>query len=667
MRNLKRVLSLALAVVMVIGMMVMTTGTADLNDYDEISYVEAVDVMSALGILEGDENSNFNPTDILTREQAAKIICYMLMGPANAELLNGTAYAFDDVEADRWSAPFISYCSSLGIIAGYDGYFDPAGELIYAAGKPAPTNLMLILKNHTYTNNVFTSTQESQVLFVDKDATTSVVKIASIDGAPANTTNLTTNNTYSIDADTDPYTVNYTYNGNDTSAVRLFAYEESKMGYVLESKTTSVATLSKIETNLPTYWNANYGDTTGNWSPNSDTVYLVRDTKVYNGADAINQYKDTFTAYTGYENVPTITNAKVMVYAVRGVAKYVVVVGYDTISNTATDLFYATSGDMTAVYKNDNSGNVNFWYVTGIYNGEKTTLKLNSNAASTLSAAGANKLAAKKLFMVTKYDADGYVDTIAAVSGNQYYLGMIGTDAAKANVVVMNTASTDVSFSYTNETVVYTINGNVLTVGGIGTITEDPNDTVTVVTAGAILGTAENRQAKAIYIWKNAPTATSYTLSMVGTNGFAYTVNADATVKTTVADTETESVKASDVVTLAGHTTGGTVYTITGVTVSSGACNLVNNGNGTWTVTNVTAHTNLNVSVTASAVPVVSISGYTVTITPNGAAPTAIANEIVAQLMGLGYARNEIALTYNGSTFALTTTQNGLTITWTVI
>lgn len=215
--------------------------------------------------------------------------------------------------------------------------------------------------------------------------------------------------------------------------------------------------------------------------------------------------------------------------------------------------------------------------------------------------------------------------------------------------------------------VVYTINGNVLTVGGIGTITEDPNDTVTVVTAGAILGTAENRQAKAIYIWKNAPTATSYTLSMVGTNGFAYTVNADATVKTTVADTETESVKASDVVTLAGHTTGGTVYTITGVTVSSGACNLVNNGNGTWTVTNVTAHTNLNVSVTASAVPVVSISGYTVTITPNGAAPTAIANEIVAQLMGLGYARNEIALTYNGSTFALTTTQNGLTITWTVI
>ena len=44
MRNLKRVLSLALACVMVIGMMVMTTGAADLKDYDEITNVEAVDI-----------------------------------------------------------------------------------------------------------------------------------------------------------------------------------------------------------------------------------------------------------------------------------------------------------------------------------------------------------------------------------------------------------------------------------------------------------------------------------------------------------------------------------------------------------------------------------------------------------------------------------------------
>lgn len=127
MRNLKRVLSLALACVMVIGMMVMTTGAVDFDDAAEINYTEAVDVMSALGILEG-YDGNFNPDGILTREQAAKIICYMLMSPANAEMLNSTSN-FADVEADRWSAPYIAYCASLGIISGYNGNFEPAGEL----------------------------------------------------------------------------------------------------------------------------------------------------------------------------------------------------------------------------------------------------------------------------------------------------------------------------------------------------------------------------------------------------------------------------------------------------------------------------------------------------------------------------------------------------------
>ena len=131
MRNLKRVLSLALACVMVIGMMVMTTGAVDFDDAAEINYTEAVDVMSALGILEG-YDGNFNPDGILTHEQAAKIICYMLMSPANAEMLNSTSN-FADVEVDRWSAPYIAYCASLGIISGYNGNFDPAGELTSVA------------------------------------------------------------------------------------------------------------------------------------------------------------------------------------------------------------------------------------------------------------------------------------------------------------------------------------------------------------------------------------------------------------------------------------------------------------------------------------------------------------------------------------------------------
>jgi hypothetical protein len=133
MRNLKRVLSLALSLVMVLGLLVITSSaastTTSFKDADEITNVEAVEVLSALKVLEGDDNNNFNPTQILTRETAAKIICYMLIGPDNADKLGGSS-VFSDVAADRWSAGYIAYCTNLGILAGAgDGTFNPEGEL----------------------------------------------------------------------------------------------------------------------------------------------------------------------------------------------------------------------------------------------------------------------------------------------------------------------------------------------------------------------------------------------------------------------------------------------------------------------------------------------------------------------------------------------------------
>ena len=136
MRNLKRVLSLALAALMLMGMMVVGAGAAskDFTDASEIKNVEAVDVMVALGILEGGDKGDFQPNSILTREQAAKIICYLLLGPENAEKLVTSGNVFNDVAANRWSAPFIGYCVNLGILAGDgNGHFFPEGKLTGAA------------------------------------------------------------------------------------------------------------------------------------------------------------------------------------------------------------------------------------------------------------------------------------------------------------------------------------------------------------------------------------------------------------------------------------------------------------------------------------------------------------------------------------------------------
>lgn len=135
MRNLKKVLALVLALVMTMSL-VTIANAADFSDSDEISYEEAVDVMTAIGVIEGLDTGAFNPTGTLTREQAAAIICRMMLGD-NADKLGTTTTSFKDVASTRWSASYISYCASLGIIAGNgDGTYSPAGTLTgYAFAK----------------------------------------------------------------------------------------------------------------------------------------------------------------------------------------------------------------------------------------------------------------------------------------------------------------------------------------------------------------------------------------------------------------------------------------------------------------------------------------------------------------------------------------------------
>ena len=128
MRNLKKILALVMALVMSLSL-VTIANASDFTDSDDITYEEAADVMSAIGIIEGYEDGSFDPDGTLTREEAATLITRMLMG-SNADRLGVEGSSFVDVLTTRWSAPYIEYCYTVGIIDGNgDGTFTPAGTL----------------------------------------------------------------------------------------------------------------------------------------------------------------------------------------------------------------------------------------------------------------------------------------------------------------------------------------------------------------------------------------------------------------------------------------------------------------------------------------------------------------------------------------------------------
>lgn len=123
-----RLLCLALT----LGILSMTALAAEFSDADEIgpAYREAVEAMAARGVLEGYPDGSFQPEATLTREQGAKIITYLCLGKAAAEDLLCDKAPFDDVAADRWSAPYIAWCVEHDILHGYgNGISGPADTL----------------------------------------------------------------------------------------------------------------------------------------------------------------------------------------------------------------------------------------------------------------------------------------------------------------------------------------------------------------------------------------------------------------------------------------------------------------------------------------------------------------------------------------------------------
>ena len=136
MRTLKKSLALVLALVMVLGLGVVGasadnaldnyTDTGDIGD----AYLEAVGVLTGLGIVDGMTDTTIEPDGTYTRAQAAKIVATMLLGVDAADSLKATTAPFEDVPTYHWASGYIAYCVEAGIIDGMTATtFEPEGTL----------------------------------------------------------------------------------------------------------------------------------------------------------------------------------------------------------------------------------------------------------------------------------------------------------------------------------------------------------------------------------------------------------------------------------------------------------------------------------------------------------------------------------------------------------
>ena len=133
MRNLKRTLSLALAAIMLVGMMVVSASAASYNnltDKDEIVNKDAVSMLVSLGIIEGKPDGSYAPTENVDRAQMAKMLSVIMnKGVDNSALYQSVNSGLTDITSN-WAKGHINYCYTTGIIAGRgNGTFDPSATV----------------------------------------------------------------------------------------------------------------------------------------------------------------------------------------------------------------------------------------------------------------------------------------------------------------------------------------------------------------------------------------------------------------------------------------------------------------------------------------------------------------------------------------------------------
>lgn len=106
------------------AMPVLGAGYANYNDVPENHWASpAISALGGSAIISGYPDGSFRPNDSITRAEFAKLVVSAFSVDASSDTV------FSDVNAEDWYAPYITKGEGSGLITGYNGTFNPTGNI----------------------------------------------------------------------------------------------------------------------------------------------------------------------------------------------------------------------------------------------------------------------------------------------------------------------------------------------------------------------------------------------------------------------------------------------------------------------------------------------------------------------------------------------------------
>ena len=509
MRNLKRTLSLALASVMLVGMMSVgasAVNASDFTDADEIVNKDAVSTMTALGIINGKEDgSYFDPTGNVTRAEMAKMLCVAINGGVDPVLGVKDTPTFTDIKG-TWAESYIEYCAANGIIAGRgNNKFDPTGTvsateaakmLLGVLGYNAEKNLA-----NLNANTLLTRDNAAQMIYNALDA-----------------------NMVELNAAGNYTTSQYSYTGTEsvvtgTERVWVVKIKDSSVNDAVKALDGSV--YNSRQDAIDTLKDANGGTTldTGKYT-------LEQKTQNVYGENTVTKYADETM---GHKYLSLITDGDAVLTDVEKDSKgtytlymngittkgqYTKVEGdYSNLIGQKVEVLYKDSENVYGVYASTDSSLIvesTAGKVEAVKNGEVkidgTTYKVDSNVTTTALYTGklidglnvgGNKAAAVKAY---DNDDNGKIDTVVYVPFTAAKVTYVGEKSFNTDV------NTNVKFEDVNAYDDMAKNDYVIKSDAANTV----DDTDTYVLAETVEGKIEATKSDSVRIdgtWYNYVTS----------------------------------------------------------------------------------------------------------------------------------------------------------------